>query len=191
MNSYQSVELLKNTLLGKGFIFHEDNTPNIIGVRTKHSRTNFFDDVLHYITDYEGIVQHFFWPMTTLPGSPYLLSPLNKKGSAIMVPGQYVNSYRLGLHKGKYEALIQVKDVKVYRDNNKNLIYDMDTRTVETGLFGINIHKAGAFAQVIGVNSAGCQVVQDVQDYDHFIELCKAFTVGSFNKLFTYTLVEL
>ena len=37
--------------------------------------------------------------------------------------------------------ILQVKEMKVYRDNNKNQILDYNEATIEEGIFGINIHR--------------------------------------------------
>ena len=48
----------------------------------------------------------------------------------------------MDLHRGKYLALCQRKPVSVYRDNDKDKRYDLKDKTIDTGLFGINIHKS-------------------------------------------------
>lgn len=85
------------------------------------------------------------WPITTKPGTTVLRRPVNSKGTAILVPGQYEGVYKLDLHAGKYLALCQrLGSVKVYRDNDKDDQYDLNPSTIEEGMFGINIHRAGA-----------------------------------------------
>lgn len=173
--------------------FEEEYKPynlNIVGYRNRFGRPNYFDDTIavYYQQDDEWIA-HFF-EATTRPGFPSLLNPVNEKGAAILVPDQYRGSYMLGLHKKRYEALVQREAVKVYRDNNKNLMYDLDQRTIETGFFGINIHRASLFSKVVGLSSAGCQVIKNLVDYQEFISLChKASDFWGNN--FTYTLVEI
>lgn len=120
------------------------DTINIIGIRTMNRHTNLFDDelVVIYNKDVDQASIYRF-PITTRPGSITLRRPVNSRGTAILVPGQY-HSYRLDLHNGKYLALCQRADmVKVYRDNNRNLVLDLNPKTIQEGYFGINIHKAG------------------------------------------------
>ena len=69
---------------------------------------------------------------------------MREEGVAILKPGQYRGSHKLRLHQGKYMALGQQKPVKVYRDNNRDANYDLDESKTDTGLFGINIHRATA-----------------------------------------------
>ena len=117
---------------------------------------------------------------------------LNKDGVAILKPGQYRGSHKIGLHKGKYEALRQQKPVKVYRDNNKDGKYDMIEENVHEGIFGINIHKAGKFVNgstQIDKWSAGCQVFSKESDFNEFMEICRKAR-DIWGNSFTYTLIE-
>ena len=59
------------------------------------------------------------------PGSHWEKNLLNKDGVAILKPGQYRGSHKIGLHQGRYEALKQ-QTVKVYRDNNRDGKYDLN-----------------------------------------------------------------
>ena len=113
---------------------------------------------------------------------------MSSQGTAILVPGQYESAYAIGLHKG-YEALVQVKPVLVYRDKNKDSAFNEFPDTIQSGIFGINIHKAGLWSKLVGQNSAGCQVFQKASDFEKFMALCRA-TVSKFGNTFTYTLLE-
>ena len=82
---------------------------NIIGVRAKTNPviTNKFDDFI--ILDYKdesGQWCRQIYKATTDPGITYLKTPIDFKGCAMMVPGQYRGLWRIGLHKGKYKALV-------------------------------------------------------------------------------------
>ena len=112
----------KTLLEGKGYAYFTKGkyNLNIIGVRAKGNKcTNTFDDaiVLIYNDELNKTIRYVF-PATTDPGITELKNPSNVKGCAILVPGQYRGCYQLGKHKGKYEALVQRKPVKVHRDNN-------------------------------------------------------------------------
>jgi hypothetical protein len=111
----------------------------------------------------------------------------NAKGVARLVPGQYRSSHNIGLHQGKYEALKQINPVKVYRDNDKNMTYDESK--IDTGIFGINIHKAGVDSTFVENWSEGCQVFKRIADFDEFMNICRAASKVHGNK-FTYTLIE-
>lgn len=167
---------------------------NIIGVRSNNENkvTNKFDDVI--ILDYNTTKTHkrFIYAATTDPGKTYMLNPTNKKGTAILVPGQYKGVFAIDLHKGKYKALCQrFGDVKVYRDNNKNLIYDLKQSTVDKGMFGINIHRANKTNTALDINmySAGCQCIADPVDFISFMNILKK-SCDIYGNKFTYTLLD-
>ena len=101
-----------------------------------------FDDLLAYfIYDNNGKLVGRVVSGTTDPSTYFLKSPMNLKGAAILKSGQYKDAYQLGLHRGKYEALVQRKPVEVIRDNDRNALINYLAPT-QTGLYGINIHKA-------------------------------------------------
>lgn len=165
---------------------------NIIGIRHKGNKvTNMFDDymVVEYKTT-SGIKTRFIYSITTDPGITYMNNPANSNGTAILVPAQYRGAYKLGLHKGKYAALVQNKPVSVYRDSNKDGKYDYDPKSIQTGFFGINIHKAGSLSTRVNNWSAGCQVFASGKDYVAFIRLCKEQIRAGMGETFTYTLLK-
>ena len=165
---------------------------NIIGVRTSTNETNTFNDWLHVVfkDDSENWVDITF-KITTDPGLYWLENPSRVEGTAILVPDQYRGSHKIGLHKGQYTALTQVQKVKVYRDNNRNDVLDMNPDTIQDGYFGINIHRASATRESTQVDkwSAGCQVFADPNEYDAFISLCQR-AAEKWGDTFTYTLLE-
>ena len=165
---------------------------NIIGVRAAgHNVTNSFDDVL--VLTYKsptGQWQRQIYNITTDPGRYYVLNPCTRKGTAILVPGQYRGAYKIDKHRGKYLALCQRKPVKVYRDNNRNEIYDWDPNTLEEGLFGINIHKAGRLSKRVDTWSAGCQVLASETDFKAFMNYCTKQIQNKHGESFTYTLLR-
>lgn len=166
---------------------------NIIGIRSNQNNniTNKYDDLL--IVDYNTGNGHkrVFFPITTEPGSHYMNHPCHKDGAAILVPGQYRNTWAIGLHKNKYKALCQIKPVKVYRDNNRNNVYDLAPSSIETGMFGINIHRSNEYAISKNVNkySAGCQVFSNPSDFNSFMRICEQQR-KLYGNSFTYTLLD-
>jgi hypothetical protein len=113
------------------------------------------------------------------------VSEIFPKDFAIYDLNQFLNG--LGLHQGKYEALKQFGKVKVYRDANRDMNYD-ETK-IQEGIFGINIHKAGADSTFVENWSEGCQVFKRAADFEEFMTIArKAASVG--NKSFTYTLIN-
>ena len=108
---------------------------------------------------------------------------------AILVPNQYRSSHTIRLHQGKYEALGQHRPVKVYRDNNRDMIYD--EKNIDEGLFGINIHRSNPLTESTVVDgwSAGCTVFKRVKDFNQFMSICRKARDIHGNS-FTYTLIE-
>lgn len=166
---------------------------NIIGIRSNQNNrvTNKFDDaivVIYY--DSEGKEHRIWFDITTEPGIYYVLNPCNTDGAAILAEGQHRGCWTIGYHQGKYEALVQNKPVKVYRDNNKDNIYNFEPSKLVTGVFGINIHKAGNASTRIDKWSAGCQVFANAKDFDKFMSLCHKQIDNGMGKNFTYTLIN-
>ena len=165
---------------------------NIIGIRRSGNKvTNLFDDylVVIYNTPKNGTIR-VIYNITTDPGVTSMTKPINYNGAAILVPSQYRGTWKIGKHKGKYEALTQYKPVKVYRDNNKNKIYDFNPVTIQNGIFGINIHKAGENSTYVNDWSAGCQVFKNSNDFRSFMRLCKEQVTRGLGETFTYTLLK-
>jgi hypothetical protein len=115
----------------KGYVFFDDANKklnlNLIGVRRDNQGTNEFDDFMLLVYREEELMIQERYSITTDPGKYWLENPMNPKGTAILVPGQYRSTWQLGKHQGKYEALVQRKPVKVYRDNNKDEIIDYNS----------------------------------------------------------------
>jgi hypothetical protein len=186
------IDKIKVAMKAKGYAFFEngDYNINIIGIRnsdTGNKVTNVFDDLL--TVSYKiGDVWHFKkWAATTDPGTKGVKEFHNAQGVARLVPGQYRGSHAIGLHQGKYEALKQAKPVKVYRDANKDMTYD--TKLITEGIYGINIHKAGADSTYVENWSEGCQVFKKSAEFDEFMALVKKAATFHGNS-FTYTLLE-
>lgn len=163
---------------------------NIVAYRTKNRIANKFDDYLFvfYKDDVDRWITHT-WQITTDPGTKSLRFPSNSKGTAILRPGQYLNSYQIGLHQGKYEALTQRSPVTVYRDNNKDNYLNLEPSKAFTGMFGINIHKAGLESTLVEGWSAGCTVFKRAKDFNEFLLLAKKHR-KLYGNTFTYTLIN-
>jgi len=155
----------------------------IVGIRSKEDQPNKFDDLI-------GLVENdtiTWFTGTTNPGVHWLKNLLNPKGAALLKPNQYLDTWKLDLHQGKYLALCQRKNVVVYRDGDKDN-FSEETGVTETGLFGINIHRANpsAISSIIDKWSAGCQVLNSPTDFNYLIKRCEESKL----KEFTYTLLK-
>ena len=194
-------EQITKTVEDKGYkYFHDTNNKgydvNIVGIRnssTEGKVTNAFDDHITISYKVDGVWQFYCFPCTTDPGTHWVENVLSKKGVAVLKPGQYRGSHKLRLHAGKYLALGQKKDVTVYRDNNRDDKYDLDESNTQTGVFGINIHRAtgraGKASTRVDKWSAGCQVIADNDDWHCFLDICQSAREVHGNS-FSYTLLN-
>lgn len=155
----------------------------------------FDDEIAFFYYDDKGTLVGKIAEATTDPSAQYLKSPISgveQKGTAILKSGQYIDTYAIGMHRGKYEALIQtLKPVTVIRDNDRNALINYFAPT-ETGFYGINLHRASVGqnnSDVIGPYSAGCQVFRNETDFQLFMSMARKSRDMHGNK-FTYTLID-
>lgn len=195
-NDFFSVKVIKDTVQKIGGIWFDTGAynANIIGVRKDRTiASNSFDDYILYIAKTEA-GEWFYrkYECTTLPGLTQMVEPDHDSGVAILESNtQYRGAYKLGKHKGQYDALVQqgVGSVTIFRDNTKDSFIHLNPATKETGWFGINIHKAGNDSTFVGDWSAGCQVFKRAADFDSFIKLCKK-SAAMWGNSFSYTLID-
>lgn len=186
-------EQIEKAVKSKGYKWFEDKL-NIVSFRNSipgSKVTNVFDDTLTLSYKENGVWVFKSWAITTDPGTKAVKEYHNKNGVAILVPGQYIDSHTIRLHQGKYEAVCQAGIVKVFRDKNKDMIFDMNPTSIETGIFGINIHRSNPTTESFAVEnwSEGCSVFKRVKDFNEFMVICNKFKTLQNNK-FTYTLLE-
>ncbi len=175
-----------------GYAFFEEGeyNLNIFGVRYLE-KVNTFNDFIFVVYKNESkqwVIKQF--ECTTEAGVDYLKDPMNNKGTGIMFPNQYRGAYQIGLHKG-YPALRQIKPIKVYRDNDKDSVHDLDPDTIQEGVFAINIHHATfkGKSTKVGKWSAGCMVFADINEWNQFFSLVKK-AATKWGDIFTFTLFE-
>lgn len=193
-----TIEKLTSVYRSKGYEFDlRDNVVNLFGIRSKESQSDKFDDTLGLFVSIEGVKKLELFQATTDPGKSWLLTPMRKEGTAIMVPGQYRELYKLGRHKD-YEALEQRANAKYVRDNNKDSKLDFSLYREGKGeIFSdnikSNIHRASAnkIVNFIGLYSAACQVVQNPKHFETILNYCKNQINHGWANLFTYTLLEI
>lgn len=195
LKSLLTTSNLRKVVQEKDYVFFDGNKKfnlNLIGVRRANAGTNTFDDFLVVLYKDQNLKEVCkVYPITTDPGEHWLKHPVNPKGTAILCPGQFRGTWKLGQHQNNYEALVQRKPVKVWRDNNKDEIIDyQQLKLINEGYFGINIHRSNPYTESFLVNkwSAGCQVFQKIADYKEFMELCKS-SASLYGNSFTYTLL--
>lgn len=193
-----SLQEIQNVFKRKGYVtFTKPYDLNIFGIRSENSQSDKFDDWLGFWCTENSKTTFYIFPATTDPGKHWLLTPMRKEGTAIMVPGQYKGLYKKGFHK-TYPALEQKGLARYVRDNNKDIILDFDlyrdplkaSKHVFLDNIKSNIHKAGFFSNLVGKYSAACQVTQKSADFDLLMSYVdKQITAGLGNS-FTYTLIE-
>lgn len=175
-----------------------DYNLNIVAIRNPEATLDRYECELVIFWKYQGAWYSRRWPITTFPGSRYLIEKLlSPKGAAILCPGQYIGVYALDLHGGRYRALCQRNGaVNVYRDGDKDRIFDLEPSTIQNGSFGINVHAAipptssnkGHTAERVYASSAGCLVFQRMGDFIEFREYCEKAAAIHGNQ-FTLTLI--
>ncbi len=192
-------ENLRSVLDEKGYSFFESGifNVNIIGIRSDEHQSNNFDDTILLV--YKNKKRS--WEVqssvaTTDPGEKYLMHPINDRGTAILVPGQYRGVYKVDIHarsntRFAHEALCQRGGkLKVWRDNNRDKVLDHDPESIDEGWHGINIHRSKVGeADYVGSYSAGCQVFKNGTDYKLFLDVIKR-SRDMYGNSFSYTLLE-
>lgn len=173
-------------------VFEQGNfNLNIIGVRNSVNEPDKFNDHIYIVYKENNNWVELIYNCTTEAGVYYLNNPSRTTGTAVLVHDkQYRGAYKLGLHRGKYKALTQTgAKVSIWRDNNKDDVADYGGPIYE-GYFGINIHRASlAGSETIGRYSAGCQVLNNIQNYDRLISLCEKQIANGHGDTFSYTLL--
>ena len=170
---------------------------NVVGIRDMgiSEPNNYSDHIAYFYYDDNGNLQGKVAEGTTTPSVLYLQTPFENAGAtggtAILKQGQYKDTYSIGLHSNKYQALVQTKPVTVIRDNDRNSILNYFGKTT-TGLYGINIHRSTASyasQDEIGPDSAGCQVFRFRPDFEEMMNLA-AQSRDRYGNKFTYTLID-
>lgn len=178
-----------------GYIYYrEPYKLNIFGLRGygidgfHENKYDVFDDTLgiSYVDKY-GNEQLLFLRVTTDPSTYYFDHLLNVNGVAILSNNQFVDCYKLGYHRGMYEALVQNKNVTVWRKKSP-VDYNYKNRQY-TGMYGINVHKTVDDIETIGTASAGCLVFNDTEEFNLFLALCHKHK-ELYGNIFTLTIFE-
>lgn len=167
--------------------------PNLFGIRSKNQGTDQFDDKIGAIVFVDNSPKLFMYDGTTDPGLYYLKNPMRKEGTAILIPGQYINCFKVGTHKG-YRAYEQIGNMTYIRDNNKDKYLDMVSKG-SNGMFKGNIksnlHRASQYkkSKLVDKWSAACQVVADPKEYSVLLGLgVDASSIYGLENKFNYTL---
>jgi hypothetical protein len=185
-----TIELLVNNYRKNSYILKTGiYQANVFGIRANTPANNKFDDIVGILRVNNGnIWEALLCDATTDPGFYYLEHPMNVKGTAILMPGQYIGSHKTGLHKG-YRALVQCGKLRVWRDKDKDDNYDKEAPQDSNG-DGIDIHHAGINSTEINNWSAACQVIAKMSEFDVFMSQVDEHIQQGYKDLFDYTLFE-
>jgi hypothetical protein len=114
------------------------------------------------------------WEASIEPGSHYTKQPMNSQGTAqIQVPGQY-KAWRIGKHKNRELALVQVAPVDIIRDKNRNgKAGEGDEK--EHSQIGANQHSASD-QKLVDDASAGCPVGRTSKGHQEFMSFLQKDT---------------
>jgi hypothetical protein len=169
----------------------KDYNLNLIGIRDPTPELDDFGCRLWAIWKTPSGWKSRDWQITTLPGSRYMKEVLlNREGCAILKPGQYLGCYKVRLHRGQYRAVCQDRPVQVYRDGNRDDVFDLDPAMLRSGNYGINIHQPGqAVASSVYNNSAGCQVFKRRADFREYMWLVER-SIALWGNRLTYSLLD-
>ena len=166
-------------------IFSNNSKPynlNLWFVRNPDRVSNKFNDKLYVF--WNDLTWNFrIFNVTMDPGMMVRLKPSNPLGIAIVKSHQQAKGmWKIGLHQGKYEALVQKNPVTVIRDFNKDSILNFTIPELKsldfkvskgldgselieyyngkklvwrenTGIFGINCHRANINGQSVNVDN--------------------------------------
>ncbi|GAA5036653.1 hypothetical protein GCM10011506_30000 [Marivirga lumbricoides] len=184
----------KQILKRKGYrLFTRPYELNIVAYRSKYVRSNRFDDEIHvFYKNHIGQWLYHIFPATTDPGQYWLDNPMHPQGTAFLKTGQYLDAYAMGLHRGIYEALVQIDEVTVIRNYDRSGIFNwFESGFADKGRFGINVHRAKetGSAKTIDSYSAGCLVFANTSDFDFFMKLTSIHR-ELYGNSFTLTLVD-
>ena len=158
----------------------------LVWLRTDLIFSNKFDD---FVVCYKAGRIVYVAPASTTAGDFYVYNPLTVggvTGTAVAVAQQVTNSHKFVTGANWKNLWLgapyfqQVLPITIQRDGNKNNRVDGVTR--QTGLYGINFHRAGV-GNFVNKWSAGCQTVPDKD----WFEIVKRFNPG---QVIDFTLID-
>lgn len=149
----------------------------ILGVQSNEDEFNKFDDKFYL---FRGETFVMVTTGTTNAGVNGLLryDTYNPEGYAVVKTNEwYYDVWKFGKHRGKMDALRQVRPFLISRDGNKDK--KVDETAPKSALVGINFH-ANTYnmantevKEIIGGWSLGCQVCNNTPDYVKIINYVK------------------
>ncbi|NQE36727.1 hypothetical protein [Microcoleus asticus] len=151
-------------------------------------RPNYFNDlriIIAFTENYQPVIEGI-WIATTEPGFYYTDNPMNPNGAARIGFGQY-KAWQVGLHgwSSPHEALVQIDEVKIHRDYNRDMKRTGDQ--IEWGVYGINQHHGWNHPiHDIHTAAAGCLVGRLSEEHFDFMYLAKSDRRYRFDERFVF-----
>ena len=124
------------------------------------------------------------WQATCEPGSWYTDYPMNSEGAFRIDFGYHKDAWEIGVHGNSdpHEALVQVGEVRGYRDANCDMVRSGDREV--RGYYGINQHWGYDMPpNDIGQASAGCLVGRSRHGHREFMAYCRKSGIGLFSTI--------
>lgn len=150
----------------------------LLGVQSKGDAYNSFDDKM-YLFKGESFIMVTTCTTNAGDEGQKNFHKYNSKGVAVVPTNTwFYDLWANGMHKGKMEALVQVRPIELFRDNVKNNKID-EVQKQAPALVGINFHtcsyekKSNYIGTKIGGWSVGCQVCNNVDHYYRILDLVK------------------
>jgi len=164
----------------------EENIPNIFAVRNTKVHTDI------YPHDYFGVLykEKEEWKTIITSGYTQIIPFLKKNaisnlGIVSLIPGQYLEIYRIGYHKLPFELLRQVRDMTYLIETS------IDSRVITENKYSnihrVNTHQLGA--NLIRYNNGGQFIINSI-DYNKIDEIIKKAAYKDNEILFNYTLFK-
>jgi hypothetical protein len=177
-----TLDLIKSVVHSKGYQWFDDKV-NIGGIRTNDNTPDRWNDFIYM--EYRG--RFHIAVGTTRPGVYWLQHPERQAGVFVMCPGQHIDIWHKGNHHD-YPALTQCKAMPGWRDNDRDNLVDPDKSKIYMDGQGVDFHHAHTTVKqvVIDKYSAGCQVTDDILDWNIFF----AMFMSSPQEKFSYVLLE-
>lgn len=124
------------------------------------------------------------WTSTCEPGAYYTEKPMNPNGAFRIAFGFHKDAWQIGLHgySNSHEALVQIREIKGYRDANRDGLRTGDLKV--EGVYGINQHWGYDLPVYdIGTASAGCLVGRSIEGHKQFMAYCHNSGLEAFSTI--------
>ena len=184
---------------GPSRVYDQPGYINFFGVRNYICDNTFNDTLYIYWKEGDTFKGCKTTGFTTKPGKTKVLGVLrdgqldpdrNEEGVAIVKEGWHPNIWKIGSHKGEYDALVQTGDILITRDITQykytpvlvdiltyELTYVLRTtgNTFKGSSFGINLHrsKENGKSTLVDGWSAGCQVFASSSEFDEMMTMAR------------------